>query len=72
MVNNKRNIKYSKTIDTNNMIYATKWKIIMFFVVFLISRPIYAQKQGEWTKNDSAKLSKMLNGEASVHPPRIT
>lgn len=54
-------------MDTNNMIYATRWKIIMFFVVFLISRPIYAQKQGEWTKNDSVKFSKILNGEISVY-----
>lgn len=54
-------------MDTNNMIYATRWKIIMFFVIFLISRPIYAQKQGEWTKNDSVKLSKILNGKISVH-----
>jgi hypothetical protein len=54
-------------MNTNNMIYATRWKIIMFFVIFLIFRPIYAQKQREWTKNYSVKSSKMPNREISVH-----
>lgn len=39
----------------------------MIFVAFLISCPIYAQAQEEWTKNDSIKLSKMLNGEVPIH-----
>ena len=35
----------------------------MFFVIFLIFCPIYAQKQREWTKNYSVKSSKMLTAK---------
>lgn len=56
-----------KSVNVNREIYATGWKAAMVFVIFLISRPIYAQEQEEWTKNDSVKLSKMLNGEVPIH-----
>ena len=39
----------------------------MLFAVFLISHPITAQVQNGWTKNDSVRLSKMLDGEIPIH-----
>lgn len=42
-------------------------KSVIFFVAFLISHPVNAQMQNEWTANDSVRLVKMLKGEIPVH-----
>lgn len=42
-------------------------KSVIFFVAFLISHPVNAQMQNEWTANDSVRLAKMINGEIPIH-----
>lgn len=53
-------------MDATNQITENRWKSTIFFVVFLVLRPVNAQAQSGWTKNDSVQLSKMLNGEISI------
>lgn len=50
-----------------NQTTANIWKTAIFFVVFLISRPLNAQEANGWTANDSVRLAKMLNGEMPIH-----